>query len=93
MSLRVPLKQCSSGTWLLSLPMNRSAEHRLGVFLKPNHNWPGRCSAFHALACFMGSKREIPFGRILTRARQGGYNFVQREIGGGWQDGQVVQAI
>ena len=30
---------------LAVLPVNRSAEHRLGVFLKPNPNRPGRCSA------------------------------------------------
>jgi hypothetical protein len=49
------------------LPMNWSAEHRLGVLLKPNHNWPRRCPALHALAWFMGSMREL-FRGILTPA-------------------------
>ena len=43
---------------LAVLPMNRSAEHRLGVFLKPNPNRPRRCSAlrFGLVQGFKGRK-------------------------------------
>jgi hypothetical protein len=56
----------ASGHCSYSLSMNRSAGLRPGTNLRSATNAPGRRPALRSR--FRGSKREIPFGRILTQA-------------------------